>query len=234
MIPTPTQEAIPAFAVAPATDSLFSKALGSDFTRLHPMMQARLGISPSAQIACIGQGMMTRMHRGHWSKIPFLTLGTPAHISFPEQGEDIPFTIENYPYTDAQGRSALTFARTFFFPQKIRRFDAYMFWNTKRSCVSDYIGRKKKCITDLDMHVDDRGHLHIRSKRLDWIFGSSDWRIPAWPGGFAEVEEWYDPSQDRFHIQVSIAHPTLGFIYGYEGHFRVQFRAVTEVPAHVR
>ncbi|MFK7968819.1 MAG: DUF4166 domain-containing protein [Bacteroidia bacterium] len=210
---------------------IFRKALAEGFDRMHPMMQARFGMHAGGNIACVGEGEMTEMKTGNlWVK-PFLFLGAPEHVLFPEKGKNIPFVIENYPYRDAQGRESITFVRTFYFPKHIRRFDAYMSWDEERDCVVDYLGRKQRLVTDLHMEVDSRGHVIIRSGRLDWVFGKS--RLPAWPGGYAEVEEWYDESEDRMRIRVSIAHPRFGRIYSYEGWFRCTFIQADSVPDHV-
>ena len=214
------------------SQGLFRKALGSDFDRLHPMLQARFGIHQAGGMACIGEGMMTKMKPGNLFARPFLLLGAPDHVTVPEQGKGIPFVIENYPYLNEEGQESVTFVRTFYFPNKIRRFDAYMSWDEDRNIVKDYIGRKQRLVTDLQMEVDSRGHVMIRSGKLDWVLGKK--RMPAWPGGYAEVEEWYDESDDCIRIRVSIAHPYFGRIYTYEGWFRCTFVRATEVPMHVR
>lgn len=73
--------------------SIFQKALGQDFHRLHPEVQRRFGFSSEDNIAQVGTGVMERVWRGRFYTIPFLKLGTWRNIMFPEHGHDLPFTV---------------------------------------------------------------------------------------------------------------------------------------------
>ena len=75
--------------------SIYQRALGSDFEKLHPKIQERFGFNSEDRIASIGSGVMDEIWRGRFYTVPFLYLGTWRRIMFPECGEDIPFTIEN-------------------------------------------------------------------------------------------------------------------------------------------
>lgn len=184
-------------------------------------MQARFGLHHREGIACIGQGKMQRMEPGNISVKPFLWLGIRRNLLFPERGSEVPFAIENYPFLNTHGEASISFNAYFFFPERVRRTDAYMIWDEEKGKIKYTLGKRQRLVTDLSMEVDSRGHLLIRSERLDWLFGKM--RIPSWPGGYAEVEEWYEEHEDRFHIRVSIAHPFFGKIYAYEGWFRCSF-----------
>ncbi|MEZ4685540.1 MAG: DUF4166 domain-containing protein [Bacteroidia bacterium] len=196
--------------------------MGTNFERLHIMMQARYGLHHEEGISCIGEGIMERMESGNiWVK-PFLWLGIRRKLLFPERGRNIPFVLENHPFQSPDGTSCISFNAFFYFPETIRQTKADMRWDEKQNGISYALGKKKKLVTSLHLEVDSRGHLLMRSGRLFRLFGES-LRLPAWPGGFAEVEEWYDEREDRFHIRVSIAHPFFGKIYHYEGWFRCRF-----------
>lgn len=93
--------------------SIYERALGSDFMRLHPQIQRRFGFSSTNAVASIGTGVMDRVWHGPAYTLPFLYLATWRRIMFPEQGEDVPFTIENYAYADGFGRETVTWVRTF-------------------------------------------------------------------------------------------------------------------------
>jgi hypothetical protein len=84
--------------------SIYQRALGADFSRLHPQIQRRFGFSSADGVVSIGTGVMHRVWRGPAYTLPFLYIGTWRRIMFPEQGRDIPFTIENYAYVDGLGR----------------------------------------------------------------------------------------------------------------------------------
>ena len=68
---------------------------------------------------------MDRVWHGRFYTLPFLYVGTWRRIMFPEYGQSVPFTIENYAYRDTLGRETVTWLRTFQ-TRKVRRFDAYM------------------------------------------------------------------------------------------------------------
>jgi hypothetical protein len=119
--------------------SVFARAMGEDFTRLHPMLQRRFGVGLESGYACVGRGTMTRVRRGPWWTIPFLHIGRVRNILVPETGRDVPFTIENYPYRDPFGRETVTFVRYFRMPRAERRFDATMILGPDGRIV-DYLG----------------------------------------------------------------------------------------------
>lgn len=85
---------------------IFAQALGADFERLHPEVQRRFGLSSEQGVACIGRGVMSDVWRGPAWTVPFLHLGAWRHILIPVQGNNIPFTVENYPYVDRLGRES--------------------------------------------------------------------------------------------------------------------------------
>ena len=104
--------------------SIYRQALGSDFARLHPQIQRRFGFSSADGIAAVGRGVTDEVWHGPRYTLPFLYLGTWRSIMFPETGQDVPFSIENYAYVDDFGRETVTWLRTFN-TDRPRRFDAY-------------------------------------------------------------------------------------------------------------
>jgi hypothetical protein len=90
---------------------------------------------------------------------------------FPEQGRDVPFTIQNYAYRDTLGRETVTWIRTFA-TGKVRRFDAYMIYSEKRGCIVDYLGTHQHLAVDLDLSVAANGGLSLRSGaqlQVEWL-----------------------------------------------------------------
>src|ERR1700678_3493762 len=116
--------------------SIYQKALGADFQRLHPEIQRRFGFSSADRIAAVGRGVMEEVWKGYPYTLPFLYLGTWRRIMFPETGQNIPFVIENYAFVDNFGRETVTWVRTFE-ARRQRRFDAYMIYSQARGCVVD-------------------------------------------------------------------------------------------------
>ena len=136
--------------------SIYAQVLGRDFARLHPQIQRRFGLTSADRTAAIGRGVMERLWHGPTYTLPFLYLGSFRRIMFPEQGTDVPFTIENYAYSDPLGRETVTWIRTFE-TQRRRRFDAYMIYSSERSCIVDYLGTHQHLAVDIDLSVDERG-----------------------------------------------------------------------------
>ena len=119
--------------------SIYERALSTEFQRLHPQMQRRFGLSADGGVASIGTGVMEDLWHGAAYTLPFLYVGTWRSIMFPERGRNVPFTIENYAYRDPLGRETVSWVRTFE-TTKRRRFDAYMIWAEQRGRIVDYLG----------------------------------------------------------------------------------------------
>lgn len=214
--------------------SIYQRALGSDFEKLHPKIQERFGFNSEDRVASIGSGVMDEIWRGRFYTIPFLYLGTWRRIMFPEYGEDIPFTIENYAYRDSFGRETVTWVRTFE-SRKRRRFDAYMIYSESRGCIVDYLGSHQHLAVDLDVSVDERGGMCIRSGAQRFYEGRIAFSFPLIFSGIAEVCEWYDDEAQKFRIQVEVTNQTWGRLFGYRGSFDVTYQKVEKdgIPDHV-
>ncbi len=214
--------------------SIYQRALGSDFEKLHPKIQERFGFDSEDRMASIGSGVMDEIWRGRFYTIPFLYLGTWRRIMFPEYGEDIPFTIENYAYRDSFGRETVTWVRTFE-SRKRRRFDAYMIYSESRGCIVDYLGSHQHLAVDLDVSVDERGGVCIRSGAQRFYEGRIAFSFPLIFSGIAEVCEWYDDEAQKFRIQVEVTNQTWGRLFGYRGSFDVTYQKVEKdgIPDHV-
>jgi hypothetical protein len=215
--------------------SIYQRFLGSDFQKLHPRIQQRFGFSSEDKVAAIGSGQMDEIWRGHLCTVPFLYLGTWRRIMFPEHGNNVPFRIENYAYRDRFGRETVTWIRTFA-TRRQRRFDAYMVYSEDRKSVVDYLGSHQHLAVDLDLSVDPRGGLRIRSGAQRFYEGRIGFSFPMFFSGAAEVCEWYDDAAETYRIQVEVSNKTFGRLFGYRGSFNVTWKNVEpgEVPKHVR
>jgi hypothetical protein len=175
-------------------------------------------------MASIGTGVMDQLWHGKPYTLPFLYLGAWRRIMFPEQGRDIPFTIENYAYVDRFGRETVTWIRTFE-TRRRRRFDAYMIYSENRRKIVDYMGTHQHLAVDLDVSVDERGGLRIRSGEQRFYEGPVAFRFPLLFSGIANVCEWYDDAAGRFRIEVAVENRRWGPLFGYRGSFEVEWRA---------
>ncbi|GAB3451023.1 DUF4166 domain-containing protein [Streptomonospora sediminis] len=208
---------------------LFVRAMGSDFDRLHPQLQRRFSVGLADGRACVGRGVMHRIWHGPGWIRPFLAVGALRNILVPEAGENVGFTIENVPYRDSFGREALTFARTFAFARRLRRFDATMVYSSQRGCIVDYLGTHQHLATDLHARADEEGALVIESGPVRLREGPVDAGVPGAVSGRARVRESYDPAQGCFGISVRVDNPVVGPLFGYEGWFRASYTDAAEM-----
>jgi hypothetical protein len=214
--------------------SIYERALGPEFDRLHPKVQERFGFSSLDGVAQIGRGVMERVWHGPLYTLPFLAVGRWRHIMFPIAGENVPFTIENYAYKDSFGRETVTWVRTFRFSDGDQRFDATMIWSDARGCIVDYLGTHQHLAVDIHASVDERGGIRIRSGAQRFYEGPVAFSFPMMFSGVANVCEWYE--EERYRIQVVVENKTWGRLFGYTGSFDVECRKIGPdgVPDHIR
>jgi hypothetical protein len=153
---------------------------------------------------------------------------------FPEQGRAVPFTIKNYAYKDSYGRETISWIRTFK-TNVTRRFDAYMIFSESRGCIVDYLGSHQHLAVDIELSVDERGGLRLRSGSQRFYEGLIGFRFPMLFSGVADVCEWYEESDHKFHIEVSVRNPVWGPLFGYRGSFQAEWVTVKpgEVPTDI-
>jgi Domain of unknown function (DUF4166) len=209
-------------AIRKTMNSIYHKALGSDFQRLHPQIQKRFGFSSTDQIASIGSGIMEEIWHGPLYTLPFLYVGSWRRIMFPEKGKNIPFSIENYAYVDEFGRETVAWLRRFK-TGRTRRFDAYMIYSDSRKCIVDYLGTHQHLAVDIDLSVDSEGGLRLRSGAQRFYEGKIDFTFPLFFSGIADVREWFDDSLQKFRIKVEVSNRTWGKLFGYHGSFSVDW-----------
>ncbi|WP_104109224.1 DUF4166 domain-containing protein [Arthrobacter sp. N199823] len=222
--------------------SIFEITLGEDFQRLHPMMQKRFGVDVEAGYACVGTGVFSEVRRGAWWTVPFLRFGAFRNILFPDQGDNIPFTVENYPYVDGFGRPTVTFVRTLDVPSvrggraKKRRFDATMVHSKERGAIVDYLGTHQHLATDLVLDVLDDGSLHLQTTGQRFYEGPVVFNFPAIGTGTADLYESYDDARGVYTVQMQVRNPYFGFLFGYKGEFTCEFPAIggDDVPVHLK
>jgi hypothetical protein len=212
---------------------IFEAALGPDFARLSPMMQKRFSVGLDSGFACIGTGVMSRIRRGPWWVVPFLYIGKLRNILVPDVGENVPFTIENYPYLDPFGRETVTFVREYRLRIKPSRFDATMILHDGR--VVDYLGTHQHLAVDLYLSVDDDGSLRLTSGAQRFYEGPLvGFRFPMVFSGRARLRESYDDSAGVYRIRMEIHNPVFGFLFGYEGEFTCQFVPAVDAPERLK
>jgi hypothetical protein len=212
--------------------SIYEQALGSEFAKLHPQIQKRFGFSSKDGIYALGKGTMSEIWHGPLYTLPFLAVGAWRSIMFPEFGRNVPFSIENFAYVDALGRETVTWIRTFQF-KKPRRFDAYMIYSEQRKLIVDYLGTHQHLAVDIDMSVDEKGGLKLKSGDQRFYESAVGFSFPMMFSGIADVCEWYDDDEAKFNIEVKVTNKPWGPLFGYRGKFDVEWLACDQVPANV-
>jgi hypothetical protein len=216
--------------------SIYQRALGSEFERLHPEIQARFGFSSEDGYGSIGIGVMDEIWRARGFTRPFLAFGAWRNLMFSDTGRDVPFTIENWPYVDRYGRETVTFVRTFELPHGRRRFDATMIYSETRGRIVDYLGTHQHLAADVELSVDDDGGLRLRTGAQRFYERSLAFSFPMWLSGTGEVHEWYDEQAGRHRIEVVVTNRLVGPLFGYHGSFTAVQRPVPPegVPPSVK
>ncbi|KOV74218.1 MULTISPECIES: DUF4166 domain-containing protein [unclassified Streptomyces] len=203
--------------------SIFQTAMGPGFQRLHPALRRRFSVGLAGGEACTGRGVMDRIWHGPAFVKPFLALGATRNILVPRPGRNVPFVIENVPYTDTFGRETVSFVRTFHLPGRARRFDAQMVLGPRGDRVLDYLGTHQHLATDLHFQAEPDGSLLIRSGAHRFREGPVDVRVPQLIGATAQVRESYDESAGRFRVRVRVVNRWFGPLFGYEGSFTASY-----------
>lgn len=215
--------------------SVLQQALGADFARLRPELQAQYQLWSGSHRACIGRGVMERIWRGPFYTWPFLWLGGQRRILFAETGRNVPFTIENYAYIDRLGRETFAWIRTFALPAR-RRFDEWLTFSGGSGELVVFAGSHQHLAVKLRASVDTDGALLLETGAQSVALGPLWFRFPRMLSGTAEVREAYLDWESRFEVDVHIAHTFWGPIFGYRGKFELEwFDCPPErVPAHAR
>lgn len=205
------------------TRSIFARAMGPAFDRLHPQLQRRFGVGVGAGYACVGRGVMREIRRGPWWVRPFLMLGATRNIMFPERGAHVPFQIDNYAYIDGYGRETVTFIRTMELGGgHRRRFDATMIHGAAGSIV-DYLGTHQHLAVDLDLTVTADGGLRLESGEQRFYEGWIGFRFPRFLTGRAFLTERFDDVNECFVIDLEVRHSRFGLLFGYRGEFTCEY-----------
>ncbi|MER6225492.1 DUF4166 domain-containing protein [Streptomyces sp900105755] len=203
--------------------SMFRTVMGPDFDRLHPELRRRFSVGLESGEACTGHGVMERIWQGKAFVKPFLALGATRNILVPKAARNVPFKIENVPYTDTYGRETVSFVRTFDLPGRSCRFDAQMVLSPKGDRILDYLGTHQHLASELHFRAEADGSLLIRSGEHRFREGPVDVRVPELVGATAEVRESYDDRAGRFRVRVRVVNRYFGPLFGYQGSFEASY-----------
>lgn len=217
-------------------ESIIKRALGSDFDKLHPKMQKRFGMKSGDGLYSVCTGVMEEIWNKGAVMKPMLSIGSRRNFMVPELGENIPFTLDNYCYTDSFGREAMIYVRKFKFPHIERRFDTVMVYSDRKGRPVDYQGSRHDMVIDLDISVLDNGGLRIRSGDGKLLLGPLHVPMPAALTGTFTGDGFYDEDEGRFRIQVEVRNALMGPLFRYRGYYETEYFDVEpgELPEEYR
>jgi len=111
-----------------------------------------------------------------------------------------------------------------------------MLYSQQRRKIVDYLGTHQHLAVDIELSVDTRGGLRLRSGEQRFYEGVIGFRFPMLFSGVAEVCEWYDEAAKRFRIEVEVNNRVWGKLFGYRGSFEVEWAPMMpdQIPAHAR
>ena len=114
-----------------------------------------------------------------------------------------------------------------------RRFDAYMIYSRERRCIVDYLGTHQHLAVDLALSADARGGLCLHSGKQRFYEGFFAFSFPMIFSGVADVCEWFDDTDQNFHIDVNVHNDIWGPLFGYTGSFSAEWIPIGdgEIPA---
>lgn len=200
--------------------SVFERALGEAYADLHPAIRRRYALTSADGTRCVGRGRMRSIRRNRLA-LPVLWVGTARNLPFPETGTDVPFEVRTYPFDD-DGTETVAYVREFEVGPG-RRFDAYMHYDEGRDCVVDALGTHRTLHTELRFDATSTGALHVETGDQWTTLGGRRVSIPGPLRAEVDVTERYDDDRDRFEVAVEVSNPLVGFVFGYDGWFTVEY-----------
>lgn len=213
--------------------SIYQRALGAEFLRLHPQIQRRFSLNVQADTAAIGTGTMRQVWCAGWHTWPLLAAGAFRNMMFSQSGENVPFTIANYPVRDELGRENVAWIQTLH-SNKPSRSDAYMRFSEQRGCIVDYLGSHENLAIDVRLGIDASGGLHLRSGAQRCYAGKIGFAMPEALSAIVNVHEWFDDRNKRFYVDARVDHPIFGELFGYTGDYTLEWLQGVDIPQEMR
>ena len=168
------------------------------------------------------EGKMHRVwRRGRWLW-PLFWLAARFEMLFPETGRDVPTLVE-ITSGNWRGEPLQTWRRTFRFPNEHRRFTSRMAYDERIGRIVELVG--PGAVLGVVWEIRFEAPRTLRLGADEWVLrlGPRRLRLPAWLMGTGRAVETADDSADDvIHIDLTLAHPLLGDVFGYEGTFRVR------------
>lgn len=215
--------------------SVFARAMGEGFARLHPQIQELYGLASEDGQCCRGEGIMDVKIGGLHTR-PFLLLGERRNILTARGGDQVPFRVEHYFYRDSFGRETITIGREFDFPDCTRRFDESVVYSEERGRAVAYPGTHQHLAVDMSFEPDGAGGFIMKTGEQRIHEFRRTFRYPRFFSGDAYVHQQWDESQQKCLLDVTLASRHWGLIFSYQGHFdlKVETCSPNQIPTRAR
>lgn len=217
-------------AIRQGTLSPFSPDLEPYLDTLPPVLAAQYLASPQTPYRVVLEGRMEKVwHHPRWLK-PFFYPLAWAEILFPETGQDIPARMIVTGLRDENGYAAQTWYRTFAFPRE-RRFNALMAYDPVHECVVERLGPFHLLWMAWAIHFHPPDTVEIKTTRCSLHIGRLRVQLPSllYPQVQA-VERAVSGRDDQIEITLSVSHPWLGTLFGYNGTFTLRREPIPITP----
>ena len=206
-------------AHADSLDTPFRAVLAPHIAVLPPALRDHYLVSATTPYRIVLEGRMDRIwHRPAWLW-PLFWFLTLADMLFPETGVDVPAIMTVTGGRDRQGRPYQTWNRSFQFPRS-RCFNAMMIFDDQVACPVERLGPGQLLQMAWDVQFHAPATIEIRTTGCGLRIGQQYMRLPRFCYPTVRAIEIALPARDdAIHIDLSIEHPLLGRIFGYEGTF---------------
>ncbi|MBM7579526.1 DUF4166 domain-containing protein [Jeotgalibacillus terrae] len=203
--------------------SMFQKAMGEEFTKLHPQLQKKYALNSSSDYKVITKGTMHEIKGGSRLVRKVSHLGVKMNFAFPERGDEIPFYMENAGYRDRHGREAMSWRRSFTFPDAVRCFYDKMKEGEQPNTVDNFTDLWGIARLPLHLNATRTGGMLLTSRDMTLHIGNKYMKIPRILGVRATVLEEYNKRTEMFDVHIHIYQPLFGTILSYKGSVEMTF-----------
>jgi hypothetical protein len=186
--------------------TIYRRALGADFARLHPQLQVYFGAIGPVEAS----GTFSEAGSRQWWLQPVWEALAARGILFAEYGRDVPFTVSLLPVSE----NTVSTLRRIRFDRRTERVVADT-TRYSRGRLVDAHGRGR-LLMEMRPSVDEQGTFILRSGRARLKLGR--FAVPV-PAPRVMLRQGYSDYRQVFTIDVSMRVPLLGELFGYRGVF---------------
>lgn len=190
------------------TASIFRRALGDDFERMHPQLQRYFDQPGGVH----GSGVFDETGSRFRRLLPVWRMLAGFGLLFPEYGTDVPFTVSITPISPH--RIATSRRLQFASGERVMSDETHLVAGR----LIDVHAGGRVLVRMLPRVLED-GSLAMAAGATRLRVASVLLPVPTVP---LSVSQRWDEARESFCIDVRLRLPLLGEIFGYRGHFRVE------------